>query len=77
MRGGLQRPSGVLAVPKPEQSETYLWVPVRGATCRGPAPAGSRGTLRMHGVSEKRHSETKLGSKSIFTLRLYALYNTV
>ena len=28
----------------------------------GPVPAGSRGTLRMNGVSKReRHSETKLG----------------
>ena len=27
---------------------------MRGS-CRGPAPAGSRGTLRMNGVSERRH----------------------
>ena len=32
--------------------------------CRGPAPAGSRGTLRMNGVGKRRHSETKLGAKS-------------
>ena len=23
--------------------------------CRGPAPAGSRGILRMNGIGEKRH----------------------
>ena len=23
--------------------------------CQGPAPAGSRGTLRMNGISERRH----------------------
>ena len=27
---------------------------MRGS-CRGPAPAGSRGTLRMNGVSERRN----------------------
>ena len=36
-------------------SSSY-WVP----TCRGPAPAGSRGTLRMNGVSETETRRTGL-----------------
>ena len=29
-----------------------------GYDCRGPAPAGSRGTLRMNGVGERRQRDT-------------------
>ena len=44
--------------------------------CQGPAPAGSRGTLRMNGVSEWGR-ETKLGLslKFIFAWPLYTLNN--
>ena len=31
-------------------------------SCRGPASAGSRGTLRMNGVGEKRREKTREAS---------------
>ena len=33
--------------------------PVRGATGRGPASAGSRGTLRMNGISERKRERER------------------
>ena len=44
-------------VTNPNGSSEYIQPPA-GAVCRGPAPAGSRGTLRMNGVGEKRREKT-------------------
>ena len=33
--------------------------------CRGPAPAGSRGTLRVNGVSKRRHVRLALMGPSL------------
>ena len=53
-RGVCDTLSGVLAVPKNgTMGETYLRVPVPGTTYQGPAPAGSRDTLRRNGVGER------------------------
>ena len=47
-------------VTNPNGSSEYVQPPA-GAVCRGPASAGSRGTLRMNGVGEKkRERETRL-----------------
>ena len=47
------------------------------STCRGPAPAGSRGTLRMNGVGEweRVRQSSRLSLKFIFAWPLYTLNN--
>ena len=62
MQGGLQRPSGVLAIPKTEQcggglpSGSLLVVPLAGVQPQQDAG----GTLRMNGVSERERRNMRL-----------------
>ena len=37
----------------PQDWEKSVFIPIPKKGCRGPAPAGSRGTLRMNGVGER------------------------
>ena len=61
MQGGLQHPTGVLDIPKAEQWGGLHSGPCSGATCQGPASAGSRG-YPQHEQHQREREKTREAS---------------